>query len=80
MVHARVTERDDSLPHQIRLSMTGAHMTAVGCNCRPGVHLAVIDPREDPWPYYNNAQHNNSKEKFVVHAANSPESKVFDVK
>jgi len=79
MPRARITRRDDNAPHQIRLVNMANHMTGVQCTCRPHTMLATITPTEDPWPHYNNARHDNTKERFISNVVNSTAPEVFHV-
>lgn len=55
MVRARVTERDESLPHQISLRFVSGmnSRTHVFCNCRIEP-LGQMDNTGNPWVIYNN--------------------------
>lgn len=81
MVKVRVTERDPSLPHQIRLSINKyrASETFVFCNCR-GEALGEIPNAGNPWLIYNRAElHNNSAVPFVPRAHHDQNVKVYEL-
>ena len=68
---------DPNAVHQIRLDRSG-EWTAVRCRCKQAA-LALISPKDSPWPQYNRAEnHDNSKEQFVPRAV-PPGQQVFDV-
>ena len=81
---ARMTSRDESLAHQIRLTHSqqrpATHL-AVSCNCRKFRYgytpFAEVHCAEDPWPAYNDpSNHDNSKETFVPRAKHVANMKV----
>lgn len=65
-------QRDDDLPHQIRLFWIKQGATVfvgVGCVCRQGRFkkteaFAILKGDETPWKYYNNPEHHSPHSKI----------------
>lgn len=78
MAHARVTEVDHLLPHQIRLEFqqpAGA-ILLVHCSCK-SEPLGQIYVHESPWPVFNDRKnHNEDRCGFIPNVKNW---KVYDV-
>ena len=77
-MHARVTQRNKELAHQISLRFVSGQqwITAVHCNCTKGP-IGKIDNKGNPWPIFNDpANHDNIVVPFVVGQSTA---QVFDV-